>query len=190
MTIAPTQPILKDCESKGIKELTEPHLTFIKVGFGYSLMVFIGKGFRTDGASIPEWLLYDDVYGTYIQNLLFRRFPKITTLYDIETLFRNLIGEPFDMPRLLASIVHDALYGIKWKFRWLCDIIYRRTLLQSNYPHVRADIEYTLIGLFGRKNWDSVTKDEMEQTKKLVKVEFVRNKKIPKITEGFQIKYG
>ena len=180
MTISPIPPNLVDSPNPGKKILVESHLTFIQLGFGYSLKVHIGKGFETDGASVPQNLLYDSKYGDYIQNYLYRKFPKITTRWDLENLWKRLIGTPWDMPRLLAAIVHDALYTCKWKCRWFCDLIYRKILLQNNYDRAKADVEYAAISLVGWTHWISKTDLERDMARKIVDIEFVRTKKIPK----------
>jgi hypothetical protein len=181
MTISPEEPKLQDSQKEGWKILVEPHLTFVNVGFGYSLMVLIGEGFETDGASVPKKLLYDNLYGKCVQGYLHKKYPKIGTRWDMENLWESLIGKPWDMPRLLAAIVHDALYAFQWKCRWLCDMIYRRILLQNNYERVRADIEYMCISLVGWKHWKNVSDLKRDKTRKIVKIEFVRTKKIPQI---------
>ena len=186
MTVSPEIPKLTDCEEEGKKVLTEPHLTFVKMGFGYSLMVLIGEGFKTDGASVPKKLFSDEKYGTQIQKMLQQKYPLLGTRWDFENLWEYLVGTPWDMPRLLAAIVHDALYDCKWKFRWLCDTIYRKILLQFDYYRMRADIEYACIRLAGWRNWNSITKKERKEARKKVKIEFVRNKKVKKIIKRIQ----
>ena len=174
MTISPQPPLLIPVEGKdGIKEFKEDHLTFIKVGFGYSLKVFIKAGYRTDGASIPTWLQDDE-----IRKFIKTKYPKIQTRSDLEDLIKFLVGTPWDMPRLLASVVHDVLYGRKWKFRWLCDKVYRWTLEQVCYDKVRTEIEYAGVRLVGWRNWDMVTDWEKTQTKRLSDVRFIRTRDI------------
>lgn len=186
MTISPAQPNLCDSEHPGMKVLVEPHLTFVRVGFGYSLMVYIGKGFETDGASVPEGLLDDPDYGEEAKAYLFDMYPGITTRWDMEKLYSNIVGTPWDMPRLLAAIVHDALYSCKWKWRWFCDLIYRRILVANNYDFMRAEIEYSAIRAVGWRNWNAVTDLERDRARRIVQIEFVRNKKISKITKMLQ----
>lgn len=181
MTLSPEKPKLKDSQEEGFKVLVEPHLTFVDLGFGYSLEVLIREGFETDGASVPKNILYDKDYGKYFQNYLIRKYPKIGTRWDMEKLWEKIIGSPWDMPRLLAAIVHDALYGIKWKFRWICDIIYRKILVLNKYDRIKSDIEYSCISLVGWRHWNKKTKEEIEKNKILVKVDFVRTKNIPDI---------
>ena len=181
MTISPEEPKLKDSQEEGWKILTEPHLTFVDLGFGYSLMVLIGEGFETDGASVPKKLLYDNLYGKYVQDYLHKKYPKIGTRWDMETLWEFLIGKPWDMPRLLAAIVHDALYAYQWKCRLFCDMIYRKILIQNEYDRIKADIEYMCISLVGWKHWKKVTDLKRDRTREIVKIELVRTKKIPKI---------
>lgn len=182
MTISPEPPKLEDIpDEPGYKVLAEPHLTFVEIALGYSLMVHIDKGFVTDGASVPNNLLDDPECGPHIKRIIKAAYPNITTRYDFESLFHYLVGKPFDMPRLLAAIVHDALYGCKWKWRWICDKIYRWILLQNHYSYVRADIEYSAIRLAGWRNWNAVTDLERDRTRELVRIEFVRTKKIEKL---------
>lgn len=179
MTISPEMPNLTDGAIETTRILAEPHLTFVEIGFGYSLMVLIDKGFETDGASVPRHLLNDDNYGNYLQKLILRKYPNITTRWDLENMWDHIVGDPWDMPRLLAAIVHDALYGAKWKLRWLCDIIYRKILMQNSYNIVREEIEYSAIRLVGWRNWNAVSDLERDTTRRLVKIEFLRTKKIP-----------
>lgn len=177
MTIAPQQPILTVIEGKNnLRKLTEDHLTFIKVGFGYSLEVLIKAGYETDGATIPENLLNDERYGKKIEDHIRSKYPSIKTRYDFENLVKYLVGTPWDMPRLLAAIVHDVLYGRKWKIRWLCDKVYRLSLLENNYDVIRAEIEYGGIRLLGWKNWESVSDSERKHTKRLSEVKIIKTK--------------
>ena len=179
MTIAPQQPILTPIAGKGnLRTLVEDHLTFVKVGFGYSLEVLIKAGYETDGATIPDNLLQDEKYGKKIEEYIRTKYPSIKTKYeyDLENLVKYLIGTPWDMPRLLAAIVHDVLYGRKWKIRWLCDKVYRLILLENNYDVIRAEIEYGGIRLIGWKNWESVSDSERKQTKRLSEVKIIKTK--------------
>ena len=179
MTIAPESPKLVPIEGKsGTKRLAEDHLTFVKVGFGYSIEVLIKNGYETDGATIPEQLMKDKEYGNQIWDFIRSKYRDIKTTSEVDDLIRRLVGTPWDMPRLLAAIVHDVLYGLKWKIRWLCDRIYRLILLENNYDLIRADIEYCGIRLIGWKNWEAGTKAEKRQTKQLTVVRFIRDKKI------------
>ena len=88
------------------------------------------------------------------------------------------MGTPFEMPRLLAAIVHDALYSLKWRMRALCDKVYKRILEDVKYDKVRIAVEYLGIRLVGHKNWNAVTKDIKQNTKQLIVVKLVRTKKV------------
>lgn len=179
MTISPQPPNLVPIEGKEkFKRLAEDHLTYVKVGFGYSLKVLIKAGFETDGASIPDNLLEDKEYGEKIKSYIACKYPRINTRWDFENLVKYLVGTPWDLPRLLAAIVHDALYGRKWKFRWLCDRVYKWILEENNYDPIRIDIEYTGIRLLGWRNWKEVSDWEIVTVKRLTEVEFVRTKMI------------
>lgn len=175
MTVSPQTPVLRDTEEEGTKELAENHLTFVKVGLGYSLMILLKAGYRTDGASIPGNLLDDEKYGDVVRKLLEIRFPD----KDPREAFQWLAGTPWDMPRLLAALPHDALYGRKWKCRWLCDRIYKWILEENNYEKVRTTIEYDGIRLIGWRNWDAVSDWERVLTKRQSAVKWVKTKKVP-----------
>ena len=190
MTVSPEQPKLQDCQEEGKKVLTEPHLTFVYLGLGYSLMVYIGKGFVTDGASVPKNILSDKDYGPYFKTYLFRKYPKIGTRLDLENLWDKIVGKPWDMPRLLAAIVHDALYSYKWKLRWFCDWIYRKILIQNDYDRIRADVEYTCIGLEGWKHWNAKSDLDRDRAREIIKIEIIRTKKTSKIIRSLQGKNG
>lgn len=165
------------------KELVEDHLTFVKVGFGYSLEVLVRKGYITDGASIPDNILEDAEYGEKLKSFIRGKFPHVTDALDFQRLVERLIGTPWDMPRLLAAIVHDVLYGRKWAIRLLCDKVYRWILEENGYSGIRADIEYMGIRLVGWRNWNEVYKPEKEFTKIHSEVKFIKTRKIPKEIE-------
>ena len=184
MTISPQPPRLKPTGTP-YRELVENHLTFVKVGFGYYLEVLIKAGYVTDGASVPRKIFPDGQYSEEIKETIQKNYPKISTRWDLENFINYLIGTPWDMPRLLAAIVHDVLYGRKWGIRWLCDRIYKWILIQNGYESKRAEIEYLCIRLVGWNNWNSITKEEEDYTKKLSVVKFIRKSKIAKEIENF-----
>lgn len=185
MTICPQEPILVDTQKAGIKALADDHLTFVDIGLGFSLTVFIKKGFETDGASVPKESLEDSKIVKKICKFISKHYPG----KDYKQTLEYLIGTPFEMPRLLAAIVHDALYGMKWKIRWLCDRVYRRILSDLGYDRVRLEIEYGGIRLLGGKSWDAVTKAEKEFTKKLVDVKIVLERNKEKIKDRLLSQY-
>ena len=164
-------------------QLAEDHLTFVKVGFGYSLEVLVRKGYITDGASIPDDILDDLEYGEKIREFIRQKFPHVSDGVDFGNLVARLIGTPWDMPRLLAAIVHDVLYGRKWMIRLLCDMVYRWILEENGYSRVRTDIEYAGIRLMGWRNWNGIYKPEKQYTKNHSVVKFIRASKIPKVIE-------
>ena len=191
MTIAPEQPRLEKCEEDttgNVKTLVEEHITFVSMVFGYSLMVRIKPGLVTDGASVPDNILEDDEYGRKVAAFIRKKYPTVRSRGAFDDLVKSLIGTPWDMPRLLAAIVHDVLYGMKWKFRWLCDRVYRNILSSNNYDPIREEIEYCGIRLVGWRNWNAVTKDEIKHTKELVSVAWVKTKSVGQIIE--QLKEG
>ena len=170
MTFAPTQPKYTVDDSTGIATLIESHITFVKFPLGYSLMVHLKPGFKFDGASVPKEDLEDSRVVKRICKFIAKHYPD----KDYKETLNYLIGTPFEMPRLIAAIVHDALYGMKWKIRWLCDRVYRRILIDLGYDRVRLEIEYGGIRLLGGKNWDAVTKEEKKNTRKLSDVKILR----------------
>ena len=179
MTVFPAQPNLSEPDENGFSTLLEPHLTFIKLGLGVSLKVYIREGFKTDGATVPKEALESSKFIEYACKLISKHFPgknhKETLSY--------LIGTPFEMPRLLAAIVHDALYGMKWRWRWLCDRVYRRILIAIGYDRVRLGIEYFGIRLIGGKSWKEVTDLERDRTRRIVSIEFSLARDIGKDVE-------
>lgn len=82
----------------------------------------------------------------------------------------SIAGSPWAMPRLLAAIVHDALYQMRWKCRWLCDRIYRALSLQAGVPRETVDIEYAAIRAAGWKNWYAVTEEDRETAARYVTI--------------------
>lgn len=87
---------------------------------------------------------------------------------------QDAFGSPWDMPRLLAALVHDALYSLHWGCRWLCDLVYRKVLVQVGYPAELAAVEYSAVRLDGWKSWEGVGKEERRLAKSLVSVQIRR----------------
>lgn len=170
MTFSPSPPKYTVDEPTGIATLLDSHITFVRFPLGFSLMVHLKPGFRFDGASVPKEDLEDSKIVKRICKFIAKHYPD----KDYKEMLEYLIGTPFEMPRLLAAIVHDALYGMKWKFRWICDKVYRRILSAIGYDKVRLDIEYSGIRILGWKNWDSVNKEEIENTKQVTEVKVIR----------------
>ena len=184
MTISPQPPNLVPVDEKDTtRRLVEPHLTFVKVGFGYSLMILIKPGFETDGASVPEKIFSDEEYKADMIETVEVEYEDVATRWDLENLIKYLIGNRWDMPRLLAAIAHDCLYGRKWMWRWVCDRIYRMILGDNNYDRRRIEIEYAAIRLAGWRNWNSVTNEEQKKVEAHSEVEFIRTKNIEKEIE-------
>lgn len=164
MTQFPQKPNFIIDDATKIATLQEDHFTSVKLWFGMKLNVLIKAGFKFDGASVPIDKLNKSKAAKWACKIIAKHYPG----KDYKETLAYLIGEPYEMPRLLAAIVHDALYGLKWKCRWLCDNVYRRILCKAKYDEVRLVIEYSGIRLFGGDNWDAVTKKEKIETKKLV----------------------
>lgn len=144
MTVCPEKPRLAPTTNPDVMEVVDAHLTVVELPFGFSLSVKILPGYMTDGASVPEEL-------------------------------RPAFGSPWDMPRLLAALVHDILYSIHcWRCRWLCDLVYRKILVQAGYPLEKVAVEYAAVRADGWKSWEGITKDETRWARKLVSVKVGR----------------
>ena len=181
MTICPNAPRLVCMpDSPRTRVLVEPHLTTVKLPLGYSVIVHIGAGYETDGATIPDKILDDEQYGEQIQRYFYCQFEQIETRCDLEELLRSLIGKPFDMPRLLGAIVHDALYSCKWLCRVLCDWLYKRILSDIDYNKVQLTIEYAGIRLMGWRYWNAVSDLERDRARKIITVKIVRTRNVQK----------
>jgi len=111
-----------------------------KLIWGLHITVTVREGYITNGASVP------------------RHLPE------------RAFGTPWDMPRLVAAIVHDALYSIKWRFRWLADRVYRNMCVEYGIERAVADFEYACIRAAGWKAWNGVKKVERNWAKPLVSV--------------------
>ena len=190
MTVSPQPPTLQDGPGNCNKTLVEPHLTFVNLGWGFSLMVLLKPGFITDGASVPldierSNVIYDQV-NAYVQ----KKYPKITTRYDLESLIEIIIGGPWDMPRLLAACVHDGLYDYQWMGRWLCDWVYKRILGQNGYPPIQTDIEYYVIRVFGKSHWEAISDLERDRARDAIEVKIIRSKNIHKVTAEIRRRLG
>ena len=182
MTVFPEIPRLGDAEiidGQEFRRLEEDHLTFIEFWFGWSLEVIVRKGYLTDGASVPKNIFSDPAKRKKVESLL----DEYRFCGDWDSIYLWLVGTPWDMPRLLAAVVHDALYSLNWSIRFLVDRVYKKILEQSKYPLVRREVEYDLIRLFGGEHWDEVTEEEKIRAKRQVFVKWVKTKKIPKILD-------
>lgn len=93
---------------------------------------------------------------------------------SIPVKLQAICGSPWMMPRLLAAIVHDALYAAHWFCRLACDVIYY--LIRAQYGEgtaVVAKVEYTAIRLGGRSAWKEKTPERIEAARKLLKIRLV-----------------
>lgn len=83
-------------------------------------------------------------------------------------------GGPWAMPRLLAAIVHDALYAAHWFCRWACDVIYWLVRRQfGEATKIPATVEYTAIRVGGKSAWKEKTPEGIEAARKLLKIRLV-----------------
>ena len=184
MTIFPEHPyLIMSNPNDGIemRRLAEDHLTIVKVIFGWSLMILVKAGYETDGAtvSLSKAIQIGNSGAEQVQKLIEHYYPG----EDAKSVFDHLVGTPWDLPRLLAAIVHDALYSMKWMCRFLCDRVYKWILEETEYAGIRRDIEYDLIRLLGWRNWNAVSKEERKWAQNLVVIKWVRTKKVLKEIE-------
>lgn len=84
---------------------------------------------------------------------------------SIPAFCQPLVGSPWAMPRLLAAIVHDALYGAHFAWRWFCDRIYLAIRLQTGGDRRLALLEYAAIRLGGKSAWAEKTSTTIAYTR-------------------------
>lgn len=139
------------------------------------MVILIRKGFTTDGASVPEEALRDSKIAKEISKIIAKFYPD----KNAKQVLDYLIGTPFEMPRLLAAVPHDGLYGVHRYCRIVCDWIYKRILEDLKYDPISICVEHSGIRLFGWMNWAAIRKSERRQNRKLVFTAIVRDRKVP-----------
>lgn len=73
------------------------------------------------------------------------------TIWDgasVPAVFRPLIGDPFDGPFALASLLHDLLYGTRKATREIADLLFWQELIANGAGTARADIMYRAVRMF------------------------------------------
>ena len=86
---------------------------------------------------------------------------------------RRYIGHPFDHVRLIAAIVHDAIYATHLLPRILADWIYFVALRRcSHMPRAYAAAEYLALRAGGKAAWNEKTPESIAENRKLVSVKF------------------
>lgn len=176
-------------KAAGIKDgremrcLTEDHVTVLDYWFGWSLVIVVKAGYETDGATV-SLALGNDKTVEQVKSLIKKHFPN----EDENSIYTKIVGTPWDLPRLLAAVPHDALYSRKWRCRFFCDNVYRKVLKYTDYDVLRREIEYDFIRLLGWRSWNAVSKEEKATAKKLVSAKWVRTRKVPKILEQIRLK--
>lgn len=176
MTFFPKHPKMEKAPPKDGREmrrLTEDYVVFAPFCLGWSLEIVVRKGFAFDGASIPDDLFFK--YKDKIQKVVEKLYPG----EDVETVYRRLVGTPWDFPRLHAALPHDGLYGAHLKCRWVADRAYKNILKSAGYDPKRREIEYDCIRLFGAEHWDAVESEEKKATRKMVSAHWIRTKNVP-----------
>ena len=86
---------------------------------------------------------------------------------------RRFIGNPFDTVRLIAAVLHDALYLSHLLPRIVADFIYYLTLRQcSHMPRAYAATEYLALRAGGKAAWNEKTPSDIAEGRRLVRVRF------------------
>ena len=86
---------------------------------------------------------------------------------------RRFIGNPFDTVRLIAAVLHDALYLSHLLPRIVADFIYYLALRQcSHMPRAYAFAEYLALRAGGKAAWNEKTPESIAEARKLVSVRF------------------
>ena len=77
-----------------------------------------------------------------------------------------IAGNPFEVPRVIAALVHDWLYTAKVCERKTADLIYRGVCRKVGLSAFRSWFEYLVLRLFGWIAWEAVSDvDEAEARK-------------------------
>ena len=90
---------------------------------------------------------------------------------------RRFIGNPFDTVRLIAAVLHDALYLSHLLPRIVADFIYYLALRQcSHMPRAYAFAEYLALRARGKEAWQEKTPQSIAEARKLVSCRFTATK--------------
>ena len=177
MTVFPETPRMEAAgtqDGREMRRLTEDHVTVLNYCLGWSLVLVVKAGYETDGATV-SLAVGSDKSVSQIKSRIRKYFP----CEDENSIYNRIVGTPWDLPRLLAAVPHDALYSRKWKCRFLCDRVYKRILKSTEYEVIRREIEYDVIRLLGWRSWNAVSKEEKAMAKQLVTAKWVRTKSVP-----------
>ena len=86
---------------------------------------------------------------------------------------RRYIGHPFDYVRLIAALVHDAIYATHLLPRIVADWIYFVALRRcSHMPRAYAFAEFLALRGGGKAAWNEKTPQSIAEARKLVSVKF------------------
>ena len=92
---------------------------------------------------------------------------------SISVPLRRFIGNPFDTVRLIAAVLHDALYLSHLLPRIVADFIYYLALRQcSHMPRAYAFAEYLALRAGGKAAWNEKTPSDIAEGRRLVRVRF------------------
>ena len=90
---------------------------------------------------------------------------------------RRYIGHPFDYVRLIAALVHDAIYATHLLPRILADWIYFVALRRcSRMPRAYAFAEFLALRGGGKAAWNEKTPQSIAEARKLVSCRFTATK--------------
>ena len=86
---------------------------------------------------------------------------------------RRFIGNPFDTVRLIAAVLHDALYLSHLLPRIVADLIYYLALREcSHMPRAYAFAEYLALRARGKDAWNEKTPESIAENRKFVRMRF------------------
>lgn len=68
----------------------------------------------------------------------------------------SLIGHPLDDDHIIASLFHDALYGLKLLPRALCDRIFKELLRRDGVSKTKQNLMYYAVRVGGNRGYREV----------------------------------
>lgn len=106
---------------------------------------------------LPGYCLSKNFIRTY-------RFGLVGNFSIVET-------NPYSSKYLAPAILHSCLYDNHWSTRKTCDRIYREALLWNNVSRFNANVLYWMARIFGKKDWNKQTVENIQQEGHFLAVE-------------------
>jgi hypothetical protein len=91
---------------------------------------------------------------------------------SIPKIFWSIIGSPFTGNYVEPATVHDALYSSEYFNRKQCDDIFLEVMKANNVSKFKRYAMYGAVRLFGGFVWSKHVKDEVNEYKKFISVEY------------------